>query len=409
MAPGTVLVARQPIFNRTLEVAAYELRARATSLSDTFAELDDAAATTKVIADAFLQMQARAVTDGLPAHLAFTRELLLDGTPLLLPPAHTVVVLQDVTADPQVAATCDVLRARGYRVALADLRPHDPRLDRLSLDLVTVDFATTTPAERRVIAQQVAEAALPVLAQRVDTGSDFDEARRLDCDAFQGQFMRGPALVRGRRVSGERATYLQLLRAVHRPTLDFAEVESAIRRDVSLAWQFLNFINAAFFGWRQRVESIRQGLVLLGEQGVRRWVSLMAVGGIAAGLPSDLTLAAITRARFCELVAAAAQRDVPPLDAFLAGMFSLLDAMLDEPLADLLAQVSVPEPVSAAILEGEGDLGRVLALVTAYEVGAWNTAGSHAAALGVRTSELLDAYLDAIAWSKQRLPDADPA
>lgn len=406
MVPSDVLLARQPIFDEGDSVIAYELLARASSLVETFAALNSSASTAKVMSDAFLQMDVWSVTGGLPAYINFTRELLLDGIPSMLPPELTVIeVLEDVEPDADVIAACRDYRAAGYRIALDDVGSNDPRLPLLAVvDIAKIDFLATTPDQRRALAQRCRAAGVNVLAEKVETRAAYEEARALGCTSFQGYYFQKPALVRGRRMSGARVSYLRLLSAANANPMDYTDVEMIIKHDVSLAWKFLNYMNAAFFGWRRRIESIRQGLVLLGENGVRRWVSLMTISALGDDLPRELLFDAIVRAKLCEEIAGRCRPAAVELDAFLVGMFSLLDAMVNEPMADILAAVSVPEQVAAAILEFDGVLGKILELVVAYERGEWAQVDTRAAALGVGDLDLMQRYLGVLSWASDVMP-----
>jgi c-di-GMP-related signal transduction protein len=329
----------------------------------------------------------------------------LDGSVRALSPALTVVVLEETAADPELTAACRGLREAGYRIAVPLEGWDDPRVGLVGpRDLVRVDLRSASPSTARTVAHVARAADARLLAVGLDTQDAVELAGRLHADAYQGRFFQQPSVVSGRRLSGSRLAHLLLLQAVSRSSIDYDEVEEIIKRDVSLAWKFLNHINSAFFGWEQRIESIRHGVVLLGERGVRRWVALVAVTGLREELPAELVTSAVIRGRFCERLAPLADEDASPLEAFLAGMFSLLDSLLGMPLEEALDHIALPEPVAAAILEGDGLLGTVLDLVRAYERGDWDRVDDLAVQTGVDPSHLLRLYLEAIHWARDARP-----
>ena len=409
-----IQVVRQPIFDASGAVTAYQLITRTETLLDVFSSLDESSAAAKLLSDTFLEMDVWSLTGGLPAYLRLPAELLLGGVPTALPADRTVLQLSDdAIPTPELIAVCKKFQAAGYALAIGGLSDTNPQ-DALReiVDVVKIDLRRTTPVFQQRVIAEARRAGRRVVAENVDTRLQETTARLLGYQAFQGRFFQQPSTVRRVRLNGSRAAYLQLLNVVNAPDIDYDEVADVIKRDVSLAWKFLNYINASFFGWRRRIESINNGLVLLGQSGVRRWVSLMVVSEMASDAPQALTVDAISRARMCERIAERLPQVPGPdgislLGGFLAGMFSLLDAMIDEPLEDILTQVVLPDEVVAAILHGEGQLGSLLGLVVAYERGAWDTVEDRAAALGIPTATLTSIYLDALAWAHATLAGPD--
>ena len=401
---GSVLIARQPVFDRDLVVVAYQLVGQATDLADVFGELDPSTATGRLLNDVFLEMDIETLTGGRPVLVPATTDLLLAGALDPLPPSLATIVLDaGAAADERVAAALTALRERGHRIGLGEAREGDPRLAALPVDFATVT-AGPEPGKVRRDAAAVRRAGLALLLSGVDDEADFRLARSLEADELTGAFFRTSTLVRGRRLDASRANHLRLLALVQAEEIDFDAVEGAIKHDVALSVKFLNYANAAFFGWRSHIESIRHGLVLLGAQGVRHWVSLTSLARLGAGLPAEVVASAVARARFAELLAERTPIDVAPLDAFLSGMLSLLEAILHEPAERLLERISAGPAVRAALLEGSGALGDLLAIVTAYEEGDLASVSERAEAHGITSGMLFGSYLAALTWVDEQLP-----
>lgn len=400
--PTDVNLARQPIFDRDIVVCGYELLSRSSSLLDHFSDLDPSAATGRVIGDAFLNLDLRGLTDGLPAYINFTRDRLVDASVRALPADAVVIeVLDGVEADEEVVAACRALGDAGYRLALDDWVGGDLRRPLLEVvHEVKIDMPATDAAQRRALVRLARDHGLRVTAEKVETRAQYAEAAGLGCDAFQGYFFQQPALVRGKRMAPALPGHLQLLALVDEPIIDYDAIAQLIKHDIALSWKFVNYINTVWFGWRQRVDSVRQALVLLGDRGVRQWVSLTALAGVAEEQPGEVVTTAVIRARACELLARELE-GVAPLDALLGGMFSLIDVLLDEPMADALGRVSVPGGARAALLDGQGPLAGLLAAVRAYERGDWEAAGQAADAIGLPASGIGPRYLEAVTWAQR--------
>lgn len=400
-----IQLVRQPIFSAGGQVEAYQLLTRSDTLLEVFSSLDETVAASKLLADTFLDMDVWSLTGGLPAYLRFPSELLMNEVPAALPPDIAVLQLTDDAAPTaELVAVCEQYRAMGYTLALGGLSDRDnrPRL-REVVDIVKVDVGRTTDVLQERILEEARAAGRRVVAENVDTREQEAAARLLGYDAFQGRFFQQPSTVRSQRVAGSRATYLQLLALANAPVIDFHEVADLIKRDVSLAWKFLNYINSAFFGWKREIESIERGVVMLGETGVRRWVSLVAVGELGDSTPQSLAVDAVCRARWSERIVERLPDGPRPLSGFLVGMFSLLDAMLDQPMDEILGHVSVSDEVRDALLDGQGTLGAVLDLIVAHERGDWDTVEGRAAAVGVEPSQLTAIYLEALSWAHSAL------
>lgn len=397
-----VNLARQPIFDREMVVCGYELLSRSSSLLDHFSDLDPSAATDRVIGDALLNLDLRWLTGGLPAYINFTRDRLVDGSVRAVPAESVVIELPGtIEPDKEVMDACRALRDAGYRLAMDNWVGGDQRRPLLGVvHEVKINVLTTDAAEQRALVHLARDHGLRVTAEKVETGAQYAEATALDCDAFQGYFLQQPGLVHGKRMAPAHQGYVQLLRAVDEPLIDYDAVAQLVKRDVALSWKLLNYLNTTRFGWREKADSVRHAVVLLGDRGLRQWVSLTALSGAAEEQLDEAVTAAIVRARTCELLALEMD-GVAPLDAFLGGMFCLIDVIIDEPLADALSRVSVPAAVRAALLEGQEPLAGLFTAVRAYERGDRDASDEAAAAVGLSPSAIGARHLEAVTWAQR--------
>ena len=397
-----IFVARQAILDRRLEVYGYELLFRS-CLNNSFDGDDDNLASAHVISNSFFSIGAEKILGGKRAFINFTRDLLIDEQASILPPHIAIIeVLETVERDAEVVAACRNLKSRGYLLALDDfvVQPSDPLTD--LADIIKVDFRATTRAEQEALMRLYGCRGIRMLAEKVERREEFEWARQIGYSLFQGYFFARPVVFSSREVPGFKLNYLRLLQEMHSSELEYGHVESLIQREMSLSHKLLRYVNSAAFYARNQVQSIRQALVFLGEKEIRKWISLVTLLDLAVDKPSELIVAAILRARFCESLAPCIGLSKRSSDLFLMGMFSLLDAIVDRPLEELLAELHLPDDVRDVLLEKArpGDrLAAVYSLARAYEAADWPLLSEVADRLGVPKGRIAEIYVDSVNWS----------
>jgi EAL and modified HD-GYP domain-containing signal transduction protein len=400
-----VFVARQAIFDRQLKVQGYELLARS-CLDGVCAHARDLMASLQVITNSFLSMGMENVLGGKPAFINFPQELLQDERALVLPPKTTVIeILETVKPEPEVIAACRVLRDKGYTLALDDFNP-DAGWSQFTglVSIIKIDFRSTSRGEQRKLVKRYAPQGIRMLAEKVETQAEFGEACRMGYEYFQGYFFARPAVLSRHEIPVCKLNHLRILEQLHRPELDYPAIEKLIRREVSLASKLLRFINSALFAWDQPVQSIMQALTGMGDHEIRTWVSLATLPSLTVDKPDELMRTALVRARFCELLAPGAGLDHRKADLFLIGLFSLLDAMLDRPLREVLAEIKLNGEIAGVLLNklATGNrLASVYALIRQYEAGQWELLAATADSLKIPRNSVPEIYLDSVAWSEK--------
>ena len=232
-----------------------------------------------------------------------------------------------------------------------------------------------------------------LIAEKVESSSEYATCRQLGFDAYQGYYFAHPMKVHGVAApTGRLRTFEQLAAASANPT--FEQLEDLIRSDAGLSHRFLRLVSSAYFGPRRPVSSIHEGLARLGSLAVHRWILLLLVSGLGAG-PDYLLTEALERARLCELLSRRLQVGDPER-AFTVGLLSHLDAMLNQPMAEIVAEIHVDRQMAGALRDRAGDEGRLLAAVVKYERGEFDAA---AATLGASVTELSREYPGALEWS----------
>lgn len=402
-ATADVFIARQPILDRARRVFAYELLFR-TAGGAAGSGTASSQATARVLSDAVVAFGLDRLTQGRPAFINITRDLLLAGVPTALPPRLVVLeLLETIEPDADVLAACADLRRAGYALALDDFILTDataaliPLANYIKVDVLQASDRTA----RQEIARRGRTHALSLLAEKVETAEQFAEVCDDGFDYFQGYFFGRPMTQAARDVPSHQLGLLRLLRALQDPDLTVHKLDSLVQHDASLCFRVLRTVNSAAYGQHARIASIQQALVLLGIDIVRRWASLWVLAGLNDRAHPEVVTMASVRARCCETLA----RRHGGVDAgpagFLLGMCSMLDAILDQPMHTLIDRLPLPQDVQAA-LRGDDTRERLLLdCAVAYERGDWARCTALADRARMPLDDLGRAHADALQWAHE--------
>lgn len=392
-------VARQPVFTADEKVFGYELLFR-DGVEDYFREKDADAASRKTL-DSSLQMGLQNLCEGKRAFVNCSREVLLKDYITLLPSPLTVVeVLESVPPDDLVKAALERLKRAGYMIALDDFTFDDPRTPLVDFaDILKVDMQQTTPEQRATLVQRYGPWRCRMLIEKVETREQFTESQKAGFIYFQGFFFRKPELMKAKEVPENRINYLRLLQAISKPEIEVRELEELIKHEASICYRLLRYLNSAAMGVRNEVHSIRHAITMLGEREVRRWIRLIATLTVGESKPSELVNTAMTRARFCELMADRVPHGES--DLFLMGLLSMIDAILEMPMVSILENVPVDHETKAVLLGGASKLRPIYQLMLARECGDWQGAAVQSEALGLNESDVAATYWQAMQWVRQ--------
>jgi c-di-GMP-related signal transduction protein len=387
-------IARQPIFDHRLKVFAYELLFRS-GPQNSFQPRKDASSS--VIVDSTMLFDLQTLIGHAKAFINADENALLRGALKLLPADRIVVeILENVSPEPAIVAACADLRDSGYVLALDDFIDHPKWAPLLALArFLKVDFRLSDEGARRAMAERYLPKGLQLLAEKVETQAELDQARDMGYTYFQGYFFCKPTVVQGREIPGNKLNYVQLLDAVSSPDFNVAKIEEILKREPSLVYKLLRYLNSPLLGLRNEVRSISHAITLIGEREFHRWVSIVAIVSMAEDKSPELIRTALTRAYFCEEISSRIGMSFQKSDLFLMGLLSVTDAILDMPMQAVLSNLPVSSDVSTALNGGANRFRDVYDTLLSYERADWNQLASLAAKL--RTSEdcIPECYLSA--------------
>jgi EAL and modified HD-GYP domain-containing signal transduction protein len=387
-------IARQPIFDQRLRVFAYELLFRA-GPKNVFQPWKDASCS--VIVDAMMLFDLQTLTGHAKAFINADQSALLQGAVKLLPANRIIVeILENVVPTPEIVAACTDLRDAGYVMALDDFVDHTKWQPLLALaKFLKVDFRGSDETARREMARRYLPQGIELLAEKVETQSEFEQARGMGYTYFQGYFFCKPAMIEGRSIPSNKLNYVRLLAAVNSPDFQFEKIEEILKLEPSLVYKLLRYLNSPLLGMRSEVRSISQAVSLMGEKDFRRWVSIVAIVSMAGDKSPELIRTAVTRAYFCEEISETIGMSAQKSDLFLMGLLSVTDAILDQPMNDVLSHLPLSSEVHTALAGGANRFRDVFDVLLSYERAEWTALSSLAAKIGCAEDRVPQCYLSA--------------
>jgi EAL and modified HD-GYP domain-containing signal transduction protein len=332
------------------------------------------------------------LVDARRAWINVSREFVLGGLAHTIPPDRVVLeLLEDQLVDDALIEALGKLRRGGYQLALDDftLTPEiEPLLTKV--DIVKLDLRALGAEGLTSLAHDLSRHPLTLVAEKLEDHADFEVALAAGCHLFQGYFFCRPELIEGTSVAPNKLALLKLAADVQDPSVDLAALDRVISTDVALSYRLLRYINSAYFSLRQPVGSVMQAVTLLGIDNVRSWTTMMILAQIG-GKPRELFITALVRARFCQLTGQ--DEDGAGSELFALGLFSVVDALTDRPMANVVGSLPFPEAMCDALINRTGP-GRLLDCVAAMEEGKFRDAQQLVASAP-------EHYLEALAWTNE--------
>jgi EAL and modified HD-GYP domain-containing signal transduction protein len=305
-------------------------------------------------------------------------------------------VLEDVAVNDKLVDALTVLVNAGYTLALDDF-VYDPKWDRLLkiASIVKIDVLASSNEEIRSMVERRKSFNVKLLAEKVETQEQFDEMFALGFELFQGYFFTKPKVISHASVPVNHISLLQLLANLQDKDASLREIVGLVSQDVSLSYKLLRYLNSAHFALPQKVDSIQRAVVYFGLDLLRRWACLLGMANVD-GKSSELLQTALVRARMCELIAER-NAEIDADSFFTVGLFSTLDALLDMPIQDVLAELPLTAEVKDALTNFKGIRGEALRCVEACEQCDW----SQMAVADIELNEIDNLYLESINWTSE--------
>ena len=395
-----VHITRQPIFDIHKNLFAYELLCRQLPGVQP-GDLSGDQVATSLLTTTFLTGDIEKIAGAKPCFIQCTANLLVKELTATFPKNKIIVeILADAPPSAEVLAACRTLSQQGFILALGDFVFAKELLPLIELvNIIKIDCQRTTANEISRTMHRLARCNLKYLAEKVESYEELEHARKQGFNYFQGSFFACPESLRITEVASNKALLLNLLAEVNKRETSIDRLEQIIATDVAIAYKLLRYINSACFYLLKQVESIRQAIVYLGEREIRRFVILVVISELAADKPAELVRLSVIRARFCELLAKESPDQADASELFLLGLFSLIDALLDTPMARAMEKMPLAAEVKDALTRHQGPLVPFLDAVIAYEQGRTEDCLRALGKLRISAQKVYNLYLEAIKFS----------
>lgn len=392
-SPSTIFIGRQPIFDREMNIFAYELLYRDSrhNCAQVACEIES---TTTVILNLITEFGFNKATGNKTAFINLSKAFLTGEKKVHLPAQKVVLeILEDTTVDQALLDGLQQLKSQGFSLALDDFVyscEWDPVLP--LVDFIKVEIPILSRDEIRQHVSQLKKLNVKLLAEKIESEEEYEFLHDCGFDLFQGYFLAKPKVIEGKTISANKLTIMSLLADLNNENVEIENLVDSISSDVSLCYKVLRYINSAHFALSRKVDSIREAITFVGLKKLKQWATLVSMSNISSQ-PDDLMQLTMSRAYMCEQIAMQLHKD-DPQHFFSVGLFSTLDILLNLPMKKVLDNLPLSDEILDALLYFKGDTGKVLKCVIAYEQADWEKISS--LELAISPSSLRDCFFAAI-------------
>jgi c-di-GMP-related signal transduction protein len=395
-----LFIARQPIFDRKMEVFGYELLFRLNSESRQFGGASSLEATGSVIGELF-ESGIESIVEDKQAFVNFDEEFIHSDSIELISPTRLVVeMLEDVSVDENLIVRLGELKSKGYRIALDDFVEDYSSYPLIGVaDIIKYDIRETPLKSIKLDVDKAIYQRKILLAEKVETKEEFWEARDMGFNLFQGYFFSKPRIV-GKSIehNAPKAQYSILVEELRKPEPSYQVIAELIEKDVNLSYRLMRAIKAR--SGESLVHSIKRALTYMGFKEIERWVTVIMLQSFGKSKPKELLNMSILRSKFMEKLSEHSELSGKRHEAFMMGLFSTVDAILDQPMEDALGDIAIPKTVYDALVLKSGELYPIYELGISYERGDWKRAKQIARSLKIDEKNIYRDYLESIDYVK---------
>ena len=393
-------IARQPIFDHSKRLYAYALLYRE-SIATRRTEVDEDRATSSLLSGTFLTEGLEKITSGKLCFIRFSEEMLLQDIAVFFPKNKMVIAIPGgISPSPEIISACENLVKQGYRLSFDHFNYHKKLAPLLDLvDIVALDFSQNPPRKIEENINRLSHREVKFLADGTTTYAMFSQADKMGFTYFQGDFFSHPEMLRVKELASLQHNLINLLAEVNQSNTTVDRLNQIISTDVGITYKLLRYINSAHFYLLREVTSVRQAIQYLGVNEIRRFVSLVIISELALDKPEELIRLSLVRARFCELLAQTVDASRDSAQFFLLGLFSLLEPLMDTPIAVIMEKLPLAEAMKVALVEQKGLWFPYLEAVTSYERGDLQKCSEVLREVGVDEEECSLLYMEAVQFA----------
>lgn len=397
-------IARQPILNADKALIAYELLFR-DGQSNSFPKIDPDQATSNILTHNHLTMGVEDITSKLPAFINFHANTLIKNFPNFLNPDNVIIeILEDVPATDTLLKRCIQLSKKGYKLALDDY-DFDPKWQRFLpyISIIKVDILALSMLDISKFVRRLNPSDITLLAEKVETVEQFEQLKLMGFTLFQGYFFSKPEMLKQKRLSNTKQNIMKLIEHACNSDFNFNDLSDIFSSDPALTYKLLRFINSPFYGRSQNITSLKHALIYIGDTELKKFIALLALADLSQDKPSEIMRLSLIRARFCEQLSLFLHISDNPPKAFLTGILSMIDGILDRDLISVLDLIPIHQDIKCALLTQNSQLTDILTLSKEIERGHWQHAEQLVEKLQVSDEKVHEMQTNAITWADEML------
>ncbi len=403
LAPVTF--ARLPIFDTKRRLWGYELVYMSAGGERTICSKTDDVITADLMSGTSLALEQRMDKDK-KIMVSFSRGNILDNLPYALPPGRTVVKITDpaVGSDSLIPVLAE-LKADGYQVAVSWIKDYESRRPFFDLaDMICLNTSTMMQPDLTEACRKAAPHDSIMLADRVDNQTGFDICSKAGFSLFEGSFFKQPETMSVKEVLSGTVAKFRLMEAIEQKDPDFSELAATIQADVTISFRLLSYLNSASFGFRRKFDSIKDAITMLGWNNLRNWLRVVLLSQMSESPhASELVFLSAQRGKFLEQVGM--DHDFwgfEPDSLFLLGMFSLLEALLNRPMAEIVKYLPLTDKLKGALcMEENNEYVPMLKLARYFEEAKFDRSDAMVNQLSLDTAKVNQAYRASIEWANK--------
>jgi c-di-GMP-related signal transduction protein len=393
-----IYVARQPIFDRKMNVLGYELLYRR-GMNNLYEGSDDNQATAELISNSYLNMHFSELTDGTKGFINFSEKMLIEQIPLILPKELTVVeILERVEITDELIEACKKISDKGYTIALDDYIFDESSLPLLEIaDIIKIEFPFVEhEIQRKLISKY--KNRIKFLAEKVETREEYKLALDMGYDYFQGYFFSKPVIIKSKEVDNLNVNLILILEMLNQKEPDFQKMAEVIQSDLGLAYKLLKLANSALLGTRNKIISIKHALVQLGIIEISKWIYVLLLRDVQTVENKELIKTCLIRAKLMELLAIDIGMRNKKLDYFLTGMLSSIDVLTNRDMKEILDELPLSDDVKDALLGKCNEIREMLDMILNYENLRWMEMESKLTDTDISQEKFMNRYIEALTW-----------
>ncbi|WAA13260.1 EAL and HDOD domain-containing protein [Fervidibacillus halotolerans] len=406
-----IYIARQPIYDRNRSVYGYELLYRSGKVKNE-AKGNGDKETVEVLINSFYHFDIEELTNNKFVFINFTKTLLLENVPLHFPPHRLVIeILENIPLTNEILKMCKTYKEKGYQIALDDFILDKEHIHLLQLlpfiDLIKIDFPSTPKPMRKKLINIKQKYPIQLVAEKIETKEDYEEAYNEGFDLFQGFFFHKPMIFSKREIPPTFYSRMKLMNEIKKPEPDIRRITNIIETDISLSYNILKMINKHFTR-TNKIKSINQAIVLLGLKEIQRWIFIISLRESIEEqdeVAKELLHTSLLRAKFCELFALEILQVKDAGEFFLTGMFSMIDTILQMPMEKVVTELPLQDSITAALLGEMNEHRQILNIIRMIERAEWKKVTEQAEKFGANEEMIFSIYWNAMRWAHTLIED----